>query len=168
MEKATVFNNPFCCRAPYAAKTFNETEYIHYTEVEKVAEGFDPKHPELFTVEKYPVEYERIPIHEYINSFASKVGLKNELKGIVSKKQMDDFISTHKASPGFTDLTKLPDTEFGMAELAVKLDETWESIPVELKGSLTKEEFMKTLTSQKIKDYLISQLPKKESKKDGE
>lgn len=165
MEKV---NNPFCCRESFAEKKFTETEYIHYMEVEKVAEGFDPQHPELFTVEKESVEYERIPIHDYINSFASKVGLKNELKGIVSQQQMDDFVSSHKATPGFTDLTKLPDTEFGMSQLAAKLDETWDSIPDELKGSLTKEEFMKTLTSQKIKDYLISQLPKEEDKKDGE
>lgn len=165
MSKA---NNPFCCREPYAEKEFTETEYIHYMEVEKVADGFDPKHPELFTVKKESVEYERIPIRDYINSFASKVGLKNELKGIVSKKQMDDFIASHKATPGFTDLTKLPDTEFEMGEMAVKLDQIWDSIPVELKGSLTKEDFLKTLTSQKIKDYLISQLPKKEEKKDGE
>lgn len=159
-------SNPFVARQSFAEVKFTETEYIHYMEVERVADGFDSKNPELFTLEKDYVEYERIPIHEYINSFASKVGLKNELKGVVSKQQMDDFITTHKASKGFTDLTKLPDTEFGMAQLVAKMDETWDSIPTALKGNLSKEDFLKSLTSQKIKDYLISQLPEK--KKEGE
>ena len=160
-------SSPFCARAPKEGREFDQ-EYIHYYEVESVAnpKDFDPEHPEEFLVEKKTVEYERLPIDEYINQFASKVGLKNELRGVISKQQMDDFIAEHQAKPGFTDLTVLPDTAFEMSELAKKVDSAWDAIPAELKGSLTKEEFMKSITSQKIIDYVVSQVPKEEPKKE--
>ena len=157
--------SPFCPVSQVSEKTFTEKEFIHYMEVESVSSDYDPSKPSEFLIEKSMQEYERVPIDEYINSFASKVGLKNELKGIVSKQQMDDYIATHKATAGFTDLTKLPDSELEMAKAAAKLDSIWDTIPGELKGSLTKEEFLKTLSVEKIKNYVLSQLPKQEEEK---
>lgn len=162
MEK--VVNSPFACSRDFAKREYKETEYIHYMEVEEVSKDFNPEKPSEFLIEKKIEEYERIPIDEYINSFASKVGLKNELKGIISKQQMDDYISNHKAVPGFVDLTKLPDTEFEMSQFVARTEEIWDSIPSELKGTLTKEEFLKTLTSEKIRDYITSQVEKQTPK----
>lgn len=153
-------SNPFIARKARKGRTYDK-EYIHYMEVEEVADpkSFDPEKPSEFLIKKKTVEYERLPISETVNEFASKVGLKNELRGVVSKKQMDDFILAHQAQPGFTDLTKLPDTAFEMDQLAKRVDEAWAKIPDELKGKLSKEDFMKSLTSDQIKAYIQSQIP---------
>lgn len=148
-------SSPFCSRERFPAKKFVEKEFIHYMNVDEVSKDFNPDKPHEFLIETHVEEYERIPIDEYINSFSSKIGLKNELKGVVSKQQMDEFISEHKAAPGFVDLTKLPDTELGMMKAAESVDDIWNDIPSELKGKMTKEEFLKTISSEKIQDFII-------------
>lgn len=165
MENKTI-SSPFCSCCAVPVVHFTETDFIHYMEVEEVGDGYDPKKPSEFLIEKKVEEYERIPIDDFINSFASKVGLKNELKGIITKSQMDDFIETHKAKKGFVDLTKLPDTELGMKQLSDKLDSIWADIPSELKDGLTKDEFIKTMTADKLKAYVLSKMPKKEQEGD--
>lgn len=163
-------NNPFCARKPRKTSRSYDKEYIHYKIVEEVAdpESFDPKKPSEFLVKKKTVEYERLPIDETINQFASKVGLKNELKGVVSKQQMDEFIQVHQAKPGFTDLTVLPDSAFDIKKLADQVDKAWAAVPEELKGSLTKEEFMKTITSDKIKSFIDAKVSSQTKKGDNE
>lgn len=160
-------SNPFCARHVYKGRTYQQ-EYVRYYDREVIAdaEKFDSKHPDQFLIKKVSTEYERVPIKDYVNQFASKVGILNELRGVISKQQMDDYIETHQAQPGFTDLTKLPDSAFEISKLAEQVDRAWESVPVELRGKLTKEEFMKTLTSEKIKSYIVSQatIEKKEEK----
>lgn len=162
-------SNPFTARTTYIGRKFDK-EYVRYYEKECIADAdkFDAKNPDQFLIEKKVVEYERLPINEYVNQFSSKVGILNELKGVVSRQQMDDYITTHQARPGFTDLTKLPDTAFEISELAKKVDKAWEEIPAELKGKLTKEEFLKTLTSEKLKSYISTSIDVKEKKGDGE
>lgn len=170
MAKST---NPFTCTMEYEGRDYDK-EYIRYYEKEVIADpdNFDPKNPDQFLITTETTEYERLPIKEYINQFASKVGILNELKGIVSKQQMEDYIETHQAQPGFTDLTQLPDTGFEISKLAEQVDRAWASIPDELKGSLTKEEFMKTLTSEKLKSYIKSHVSQAQAsdtgKKEGE
>lgn len=148
--------SPFCSREPYPEIDFTEREIIHYMEVERVSKDYNPEKPHEFLIEKTYEEYERLPIDDYIDSFSSKVGLKNELKGIVSQAQMDEYISLHKAQPGFIDLTKLPDTALSMGEYAVKIDKIWSEIPDELKKGLSKEEFLKTITYKQIDEYVKS------------
>lgn len=160
--------SPFVPSGKVFEKEFTETEFIHYMDVEEVAEGFNPEKPSEFLINTHSEEYERVPIDEYINSFASKVGLKNELKGIISSAQMDDFIANHKAKPGFVDLTKLPDSQFAMKEFSEKVESVWSSIPDELKAGLSKEEFLKQITADKLKDYVLSKMPKTDEKKEGE
>lgn len=157
MAKTT--SNPFTSTMEYKGREY-DTEYVRYYEKEVIAdpEKFDSAHPDQFLVETVATEYERLPIKEYINQFAPKVGILNELRGIVSKQQMDEYVESHQAQPGFTDLTMLPDTAFEISKLAEQVDRAWESVPVELRGKLTKEEFMKTLTSEKIKSYIVSQV----------
>lgn len=161
-------SNPFTCTMEYSGRDYDQ-EYVRYYEKEVIAdaEHFDSKNPDQFLIETVPTEYERLPIKEYINQFSSKVGILNELRGVVSKQQMDDYVLAHQAKPGFSDLTSLPDSAFEIKKLADTVDRAWDSVPEELKGSLTKEEFIKTLTSEKIKNYLSSQV-KTEEKKEGE
>lgn len=165
-------SSPFCVRNKFPKKDFTEKEYIHYMNVEEVSKDFNPEKPHEFLIEVHTEEYERIPIDEYINQFSNKVGLKNELKGVISKQQMDEFISEHKATPGFVDLTRLPDTDLAMKKAAENVDEIWNSIPAELKGKLTKEEFLKTISQEKIKDFIIQDYmrknPPKVPEKEGE
>lgn len=160
-------SNPFTSTFEYQGREFDQ-EYVRYYEKEVIADPdkFDPNNPDQFLVETVATEYERLPIKEYINQFASKVGILNELRGVVSKQQMDDYIQTHQAQPGFVDLTKLPDSGFEISQLAAQVDKAWSSIPDELKGSLTKEEFLKTLTSEQIKSYIISQASAFEKKEE--
>lgn len=158
-------SNPFIGKCRFPTLTFDEREFVHYMEVERVSKDYDPKKPHEFLIERSVEEYERIPIDDHVRSLSSKVGLKNELKGIVTKQQMDEFIETHKAEPGFVDLTKLPDTALSMGEYAVNVDKIWEDIPSELRGDMSKEEFLKTITAKKIQDYVLSKIPKE---KDGE
>lgn len=162
-------NSPFSVRKPRKAKRKFDSEFVHYMVVEEIADAdsFDPKKPGEFLIQKKTMEYERLPIEETINQFSSKVGLKNELKGVVSKQQMDEFIQTHQAKPGFTDLTKLPDSAFEIQKLAASVDKVWAEVPEELKGSLTKEEFLKTITSEKIKSFIDAKVASK-TKKEGE
>lgn len=163
-------SNPFTATAKYSGREY-DTEYIRYYEKECIAdaEKFDPKNPDRFLVEKKVVEYERVPIKEFINQFASKVGILNELKGIVSRQQMDEFVESHQAPSGYVDLTKLPDSAFEISQIAAKADAAWDSIPDELKGKMTKEEFLKSLTSDQIKAYVSSVVAKQaDEKKEGE
>lgn len=164
MSKTT---NPFTCTMEYTGREYDK-EYVRYYEKEIIADAdkFDPKNPDQFLITTETTEYERLPIKEYINQFASKVGILNELRGVVSKQQMDEYIAEHQAQPGFVDLTKLPDTGFEVSQLAEKVDKVWASIPNELKGSLSKEEFLKTLTSEKLKSYIQSQVSIETEKKE--
>lgn len=162
------YDSPCCNVIDRKARVFDEVDYVSYYEKESVAEGFDPARPDEFTINKEVVEFERIPISEEINSHASKVGLKNLLKGIVSQKQMDEFISKSASTGGYFDATKLPDSHLEMEKLAGSLEDIWSKIPVELKGDLSKEEFIKTITSEKLRDYVLSQVAKQEEKKEGE
>lgn len=150
--------NPFLMTRKAPEKTFTERELIKYGIQEEVADGFDSKRPADFLINRKTVVVERIPIDEYVESFASKVGLNNELKGIVTKSQMDDYIAAHSAQPGFVDLTELPDTALEMEKLAKRVDDIWESIPTELKGSLSKEQFLAQLTEEKLQEYISSQV----------
>lgn len=164
-------NSPFTASINRTAFKFTETDYISYYEKESVGKDFDPDHPDEFTIVKEFVEYDRVPISESINAHASKVGLKNLLKGIVSKKQMDDLISKTAASGGFFDATKLPDSQLEMERLAGSIDSLWEKIPAELKGDLTKEEFIKTMSSEKLRRYVLDEVARQEAakeKKEGE
>lgn len=161
--------NDFGKRTPVK---FTETEYVSYYEKELIADGFDKDRPDEFLIEKKVVEFERIPISEEINSHRNKVGLKNLLKGIVSSRQMDDLIRRTQAVGGFFDATKLPDSHLEMEKLAGSVEKIWNSIPSELKGDLTKEEFIKTLSTEKLKSYILKQAEKQADleakKKEGE
>lgn len=161
----SVISSPFCNFKAKKAFGVGESEFIHYKVVEKIVEPetFDPKFPDQFLVSKELVEYERIPIDEYINSFDSSVGLKNLLKGIVSKKQMDDFIARTQAESTDIDITGFPNSELELEKLAASVDSYWDKIPSELKGSMTKEEFVKTITAKQIAAYVESQVKASEA-----
>lgn len=146
-------SSPFCTFAEKKAYDFKEREYISYIEVEKVADGYDPKNPHAFLIEKEVIEDQRVPIDDEINAHRNKVGLKNLLKGIVDQRQMKDLISRTQRSSGFIDATKIPDSHLEIEALAGKLEKVWDEIPDDLKKGLTKEEFLKTISSQKIYDY---------------
>lgn len=166
-----IIDSPFTASIKREGFTFTETDYISYYEKESIGKDFDPEHPDEFTIVKEFVEYDRVPIKESINAHASKVGLKNLLKGIVSKKQMDDLISKTAAVGGFFDATKLPDSQLEMEKLAGSIDSIWEKIPAELKGDLTKEEFLKTMSSEKLRRYILDEVARQEAandKKEGE
>jgi len=163
-------SSPFCTFEEKKSSGDFDQEYITYIEVDKVADGFDPKNPHEFLIEHEVIEDERIPIMEEINSHRSKVGLKNLLKGVVDQKQMKELISRTERSEGFIDATKLPTSHLAMEELAGKLEKVWDEIPDDLKKDLTKEEFLKSISTQKILDYASKVASEKEAieKKEGE
>lgn len=167
MEKEKI-SSPFMTTQVKVSKKFTEVDYVSYYEKESISKDFDPEHPDEFTIESEVVEFERIPISEEINSHRSKVGLKNLLKGIVDQRQMSNFISKSQAVGGFFDATKLPDSHLAMEELAGKIDSVWDKIPDELKGDLSKEEFIKTLTSEKLRKYVLDEVAKQESSSESE
>ena len=159
----TKIDSPFTAEAEKAGRTFTEREYISYKTIKKVAPGFDPERPDEFLLEEEVVVDQKIPIDEEINSYQDKVGLKNILKGIVTEKQMNDLISKTKSTGQFIDATKFPDSLLEVEKLAGNLDNIWESIPKDLKGDLTKEEFIKTLTSKKLESYIQKEVEKREA-----
>lgn len=154
-----IFNSPIVKKP----RVFTETDYVTYKEVERIKAGFDPKHPEDFLIEKSVVEDTRVPIDEDINSYRSKVGLKNLLKGIVSKRQMAEFIEKTQSTGQNIDLIKFPDSHLAVEELAGNIDKIWDKIPAELKGSLTKEEFISSITSKKLESYVMNEIAKMEA-----
>lgn len=154
-----IFNTP--CKK--TAREFTEFDYVTYKVVKKIGAGFDPKHPDQFLIEEEFVEDTRVPIDEDINSYRSKVGLKNLLKGIVSKRQLNDLIERTKSSGQSIDLTKFPDSHLAVEELAGNIDKIWDKIPDELKGSLTKEEFISSITSKKLESYVMNEIAKMEA-----
>lgn len=160
-------NSPFVVTEKKVASGSFDKEYVSFYEKESIADGFDKEHPDEFLIEKKVVEFERIPIKEEINSHRNKVGLKNLLKGIVSSRQMDELVKRTQAVGGFFDATKLPDSHLEMEKLAGSIDKVWNSIPSELKGDLSKEEFIKTLSSEKIKNYILGQVAKEEAAASG-
>lgn len=141
-----------------------DTDYVHYMELEKVADGFDPKDPSNFIIQKDVVEYERLPIDEYLAQFAPRVGLKNMLQGVLTQQQMEEFIAAHQAPAIEVDATKLPNNDLDMEKLVGSIDKIWASIPDELKGDLTKEEFLKSFTADKLTEYIASQVSSTEEK----
>lgn len=167
-EKVIKYDSPACNTIERKAFTFTETDYVSYYERESVSKDFNPDRPDEFTIERETVEFERVPISEEINAHRSKVGLKNLLKGIVSTRQMDDLIKKTQSSGGYFDATKLPDSHLEMERLAASIDSIWSKIPNELKGDLTKEEFIKTLTSEKLRNYVLSQVKQTESQEKEE
>ena len=80
-----VISSPFCNFKKKKAFGVGDNEFVHYKVVDKIVdpESFDPKYPDQYLVKQELVEYERVPIDEYINSFDSSVGLKNLLKAII-------------------------------------------------------------------------------------
>ena len=165
----SVISSPFCNFKLKKAHGSGETEYIRYKVVEKIVdpENFDPKNPDQFLTKEELVEVERVPIDEYISSFDSSVGLKNLLKGIVSKKQMEDFISRSAAESADIDITEFPNSELELEKLASSVDSYWDKIPSELKGSMSKEEFVKTITAKQIQAYVEAQVKASEQTDGG-
>lgn len=163
-------SSPFCVGVVRKGRKFLIKDYISYKEIESVADGYDPKHPEQFIIEKKIVEKERVPIREYVGSFESQVGLKNLLKGIVSKKQMEDLISKTSSTGPDVDLTRIPSDSYEIEQMISNIDRVWDSIPKELRGDLTKEEFLKSMTQEKLKKYIDGEIKKltPEEKKEGD
>lgn len=160
--------SPFICpKEAVVGRKFEQKEYITYKIVESAIVK-DPKHPEEFTIERKVVEDERIPIREELNSYKSKVGLKNLLKGITTKKQMSEFVEKTSSNGEFVDLTKMPTNFDEFVQLSKSVDRIWESLPKELRKDMTKEEFVRKLTREQINDYVISEAKKRQPKKEPE
>ena len=162
-----VCTSPFCNFEKKKLKGVGSDEYSHVKLVEKIQSGFDPKKPDQFLIDTTVEEYERVPIVEYINSFDSSVGLKNLLKGIISKSQMDAFIEEHQAPNIDIDATLLPSSPLAFEKLAGSVDSYWDDIPAELKGNMTKDEFMKTITADMIKSYVDNQIKAQQQVQEG-
>lgn len=152
MEKK--IDSPFCATAEKVAKSDFDKEYISYIEVQKVKDGFDPERPHEFIIESEFIEDQRVPIEQEINAHRNRVGLKNMLKGVVSSRQMSDLIEQTKSSGLFVDGTKMPTSDLEMEKLVGSIDKVWSEIPDDLKGSLTKEEFIASITADKLKAYV--------------
>lgn len=157
--------SPFICpKEAVVGRKFNQEEYITYKIVESAIVK-DPKHPEEFTIERNVVEDERIPIREELNSYKSKVGLKNLLKGITTKKQMTEFVEKTSTNGEFVDLTKMPTNFEEFVSLSKSVDRIWDSLPKELKKDMSKDEFLRKLTKDQINDYVISEAKRRQPKK---
>lgn len=155
MEKIKI-NSPFCTTAEKIAIGNFDQEYVSYIEVQKVKDGFDPERPHEFVIESEFVEDQRIPIEDELNSHRNRVGLKNMLKGIVSSRQMSDLIEKTQSNGLFVDGTHMPNSDLEMEKLVGNINKIWDSIPDDLKGDLSKEEFMASITADRIKKYVSS------------
>lgn len=155
MENKTI-DSPFCATCEKVAKGNFDTEYISYIEVQKVKDGFNPDRPHEFIIESEFVEDQRIPIEDELNSHRNRVGLKNMLKGIVSSRQMSDLIEKTKSNGLFVDGTQIPSSDLKMEKLVGNINKIWDSIPADLKGDLSKEEFMASITADRIKKFVTS------------
>lgn len=158
-------DSPFCVTLEKEARGDWDKEYISFMEVEKVKEGFDPSRPHEFIIEKEFIEDERIPIEQEINAHRNRVGLKNMLKGVVDSRQMKDLIARTQSNGLFVDGTKMPSSDLEMEKLVGSIDRIWDSIPAELKGTLTKEEFIASFTADKLKTYVKNAVSKEEAEK---
>lgn len=149
-------DSPFCATAEKVARSDFDKEYVSYIEVQKVKDGFDPERPHEFIIESEFIEDQRIPIEDEINAHRNRVGLKNMLKGIVSSRQMSDLIEKTQSSGLFVDGTQMPSSDLEMEKLVGSINKIWDSIPEDLKGDLSKEEFLASITADRIKKYVSS------------
>lgn len=165
MEKK--IDSPFCSTLEKVAKKDFDKDYVSYIEVQKVKEGFDPNRPHEFVIETEFIEDQRVPIEQEINAHRNRVGLKNMLAGVVSSRQMSDLIERTKSSGLFVDGSKMPNSDLEMERLVGSIDKLWDTIPSDLKGDLTKEEFISSITAEKVKKY-IATVSSSDKKGEGE
>lgn len=132
----------------------------------------DPEDDGNFIIEKRPAIYSREKLNAKIQSYASDVDLKQMIGRINSKEEFAELVArTGLPQSGeiidqrpFENLTELE------AEALIKRGESaWLSLPDDLKGDLSKEEFLKNFNAQMLIDYANKLAAQKtEVKKEGE
>lgn len=101
-------------------------------------------------------------IHAQAGDAGIDAYLKNfELTGV---SPIESFAGV---SDEIIDTTKMPQTLADAQLLAKKTGELFESLPRELVGKMSYEQFIANFTQEKFDEYIASITPKKEEKKEG-
>ena len=106
--------------------------------------------PEDFHIEKKK-EVKKTNIDKFINSYADDAGIMNTLKKIAEGDNSGLVNRLHR------DTTKDPAS---LADIP-SIEEAFEAIDKELRGDLSKEDFIKSLTEDKINAYIEKKVNEK-------
>ena len=98
---------------------------------------------------------EKIPIKQLVQSHANEVGVANIIRRIL---QTGDMSLLNQREAQYVDTTKLPKSIGQVQEKAIALESIYASIPADLKKDMTLEQFVTTMTNEKIKAYYDKQL----------
>lgn len=129
--------------------------------VKKTGDGEDD-----FLVEKKLVVYRTYDRDKYIQDQSDDVGILNILKKVALSGADLTENNPYMAKPGYVDMTEFPQDLQGAQDLVSNAKKAWEKIPVEVKGSMSYEDFIKSDAAQKLYDY-YSKLQVQEPEKGG-
>lgn len=110
----------------------------------------DGDNPEDFHIEKKK-EVKKTNIDKFINSFADDAGIMNTLKKVAEGDNSGLVNRIHR------DTTRDPAS---LADIP-STNDAFEAIDKELRGDLSKEDFIKSLSEEKIKAYIEKKVSEK-------
>ena len=103
-------------------------------------------------------------IAESINSAADGVGLDAMLYKFDQTGDPSVLPQPVKATDEIVDFTKLPQDNAEYFEYIHSLADKFKNIPVELRGDMTVEDFVRNITQKQVDDYMASLMPKEDKK----
>lgn len=131
----------------------------------------DPADDGNFIIEKRPAIFSREKLNEKIQSYASDVDLKQMIGRINSKEEFAELVARTGLPQSGETIDQRPFenlTDLQAEELIAKGEAAWASLPAELKGDLTKEEFLKNFNTQMLVDYANQIAGQQTEPKEGE
>lgn len=167
--------NPFLRREKLKAIVIeprDKVELVTYYPKEHIT-YVDPEDSGNFIREIRPEVFSRVKLNEQIRSFKSDVDLKTLIAKVQTPEEMNELVNQMKLGQDgqvfdetiFEGLTAL------QAEQLIKRgEEAWAKMPIELKGDLTKEEFLASMTNEKIRAYVegVIAAQNQQAQKEGE
>jgi len=158
-------SSPFIGRTDgvtFEGQTFVSKDIIEYKEVAEVKKTGEGKHD--FKVIKTLVPISKTNRADYIDSFASDVGIMNVLKKVlVGGETIEDVVKTGKfmsKQQGEVDLSKLPDNiadAYRAVEAGVK---AFDSLPDNLKKKQSFARFAESFSKDDFTAYLRAEVDK--------
>ena len=103
-------------------------------------------------------------IYQLINSQASGVGLQAMLEKFERTGDLSVLPQPVQATDDIVDFTQLPQDNAEYFEYIHSLANKFKSLPVELRGDMTVEDFVKNITQKQVDDYVASLMPKEDKK----
>lgn len=152
---------PACARSFEGRKDFDK--YYIDREIKQVVKKTGEGEEDYILIDKV-IETKR-DIDKVINAQASDVGIEAYLKNYeVTGEAMPDVV----VSEDVQDFTNMPGSLAEAALLGEKSRKLFASLPADLKGKMTYEEFVTSFTNEMFDAFIAKMQPKAEEKKDGE